>query len=60
MPTTLFSGRRPLVRIKDNSLNELRQMVDAVLISAICFLLMMNVMLRFPDLGSLIECYNLF
>jgi hypothetical protein len=59
MPTNLPFGQ-PLSRIKNDSLNELRQIIEVVLISVVGFLLMMSAILYFPDLGSLIECYNQF
>ena len=46
--------------MNDDSLDDLRQIVGIALISAIGFVLAIDVMLRFPDLGSLIERYNQF
>jgi hypothetical protein len=60
MPTTLPSGRQPVARIKDDSLNELRQLIDVVLISIVGLLLTIDVILCFPDLGCLVERYNQF
>jgi hypothetical protein len=60
MPTTLPSGRQPVAWLKISNLNGLSQVVDVVLISVIGFMLMIDVMLSFPDLGCLVERYNQF
>jgi hypothetical protein len=66
MPTTLHFRSRASTQIKadsrdygtDRSINR-----DLLLVLGFCALglvIMLNVMLRFPDLGTLIERYNQF
>jgi hypothetical protein len=60
VPAPLFSAKRPFAPITNDSLAELHQKVCVVLLSTIGFLFVIGVILRFPNLGFLIERYNQF